>query len=524
MRQETKFALPPLAGLSALMILLFTTPFAVAQADSPPPVPAEEQPEALTSGPVHEAFAQPVELESEAAVVAPKAPPANIEEEPPAERPQGDNYVWVPGYWSWDQDRNDYIWVSACWRVAPDNMSWVPGYWNQTDAGYEWVAGFWTAAGQKEMEYLPQPPAVENVAAPGEPPSADQVWVPPVNYWADGRFVLRRGYWLTAQPGWLWTPSHYVWTPRGYVFCAGHWDYPLERRGVLFAPVYFPRPIYTRVGYRYSPSIVIGVGDLSLNLFTYPRYRHYYFGDYYDASYVKVGIYPRYEVTTRHTWYDPIYVYDGWSHRRTDPHWDEHERHEFEVRRDDRNLRPSRTYREQETRLAKLPEAQRRNVRVAESYKTVVTSKTTNVKFEQINTDTRRKIETQAVDARKYGDQRRTWEASPRAKEPVRTERNTPAPKETKPEERRTPPAERTPAPRVEERKPTGTEERRTTSERKTDITPARDVHRTDSEKVKVPPSSISGRGRDAGGGKTPDAPSSERDRRDAPRDSGKGK
>lgn len=210
-------------------------------------------------------------------------------------------------------------------------------------------------------------------------------------------------------------------------------------------------------------------------------------------------------------------MHDRWSNRRTEPRWDERERREYEVRRDDRNLRPSRTYREQETRLAKLPEAQRRNVRVAEPLKTMVSSRTTTVKFEQINTDARRKIQTQSVDVSKYRDQRRTWESLPRTKEPVRTERNAPGPKETKP-------ADRTPTTRVEERKPTGTEERRTPTQRKTDITPARDVHRTDSEKVKIPPSSINGRGRDAGGGKTPDAPSSERERRDTPRDQGKGR
>ena len=32
---------------------------------------------------------------------------------------EGAQFVWVPGYWSWDADRNGYIWVSACWRAAP---------------------------------------------------------------------------------------------------------------------------------------------------------------------------------------------------------------------------------------------------------------------------------------------------------------------------------------------------------------------------------------------------------------------
>lgn len=531
---------PALFHGALAIALLCLNSYAQPASDAPPPVPAEEQPEVLTSGPVHEAFAQPVELQSEAAVVAPTAPPANIEEEPPAERPQGDNYVWVPGYWSWDTDRKSYIWVSACWRVAPDNMSWVPGYWNQTDDGYEWVAGFWTASGAKEMEYLPAPPAVEDVAPPGEPPNADQVWVPPCQYWTDGRYVLRRGYWLTPQAGWVWTPSHYVWTPHGYVFCAGHWDYPLERRGVLFAPVYFPRPIYTRVGFTYSPSIVVDIGDLSVNLFTCPRYRHYYFGDYYDAGYEQEGIYPRFEVDRIHTWYDPIYVHDRWEHRRSDPQWEAHERHDFEVRRDDKNLRPARTYREQETRLARLPEAQRKNVRVAETYKTVVSSKTTSMKFEQVSTEARKKIQTQAADVHKFRDDRRTWEAPARGKTET-TGRETPAVREpsrentarprtnepaVKPEERRTTPPDRTVTPKpeerrtppAEERRKPGTEERRTTGERTPAVVPARDVHRTEPERVKIPTPSVSGKSHDTGGGaeRTPSQPTGEHQSRDS--------
>lgn len=39
-------------------------------ADQPPPIPAEEQPEVLTQGPVNEAFAQPIDLEGQTGLVA----------------------------------------------------------------------------------------------------------------------------------------------------------------------------------------------------------------------------------------------------------------------------------------------------------------------------------------------------------------------------------------------------------------------------------------------------------------------
>jgi hypothetical protein len=122
----------PILHLSLIAVLSFSATAAFSQQVAqtvPPPMPAQEQPEVLTRGPVHEAFAEPVNLEFQAGLVAPTQPPANIEEIPPADRPAGDHFVWVPGYWSWDADRSGYIWVSACWRVAPPDMSWMPGYY-----------------------------------------------------------------------------------------------------------------------------------------------------------------------------------------------------------------------------------------------------------------------------------------------------------------------------------------------------------------------------------------------------------
>jgi len=121
-----------------MVIMLTTWSFPLyGAADEPPPVPAQEQPEVLTSGPVHEAFAEPVNLQVQGGLVAPIEPPANIVEYPPAERPAGSQYVWVPGYWAWDNDRHDYIWVSACWRAVPPNRYWVPGYWSRAANGWE---------------------------------------------------------------------------------------------------------------------------------------------------------------------------------------------------------------------------------------------------------------------------------------------------------------------------------------------------------------------------------------------------
>ena len=217
--------------MKTAIVLIITTLFAVAplfgeDATQPPPTPAEEQPEVLTRGPVHEAFAEPVDLNTQAPLVAPTQPPANITENPPAEKPTGDQFVWVPGYWAWDSERNSYIWVSGCWRAAPPSRYWVPGYWSKTDMGWQWVPGFWASTSNvQQIEYLPAPPAIADVSPPGPPPTDDNIWVPPCWYWYQGQYVWRAGYWVVAQDGWVWGPSHYVCTPRGYVFVAGHWDY-----------------------------------------------------------------------------------------------------------------------------------------------------------------------------------------------------------------------------------------------------------------------------------------------------------
>jgi hypothetical protein len=369
--------------------------------DQPPPLPSEEQPEVLTRGPVNEAFAQPVNLEEESGFIAPKAPPADIEETPPEERPTGEQFAWIPGYWAWDSDRNEYIWVSGCWRAVPPGKYWVPGYWTEVVNGWRWVAGFWAPVTSKEIEYLPAPPAVTYV----EPPVTvvpDKIWVPPCWYWSHGRYTLRAGYWIDAREDWVWIPSHYVWTPRGYVFVNGHWDYPLRRRGVLFSPLYFPGNIYTRVRFSYSLSIVIDIGNLEFALFTRPRYCHYYFGDYYDSFYIGIGIFPWFECLSRHTWYDPIYLHDRWRHRKDGPRWRQHEKREYARRRTHKNLRPPRTYREMERKVRNMRGSQRRNFEVAVPMKRHMEKETTTFKPRQNKSEVRRQISRHADDVNRY--------------------------------------------------------------------------------------------------------------------------
>src|SRR5262249_52882676 len=137
------------AGMSARSITrLFTSPLAtilcwsaVGLAQQPPPAnpPPDDAPavpkgvEVLARGPVHEAFAT-LAAEPVAAKPVPKKPPKALDEMPPDEKPEGD-VIWMPGYWHYDDERQDFMWVSGVWRTPPPGKRWVAGYWRDEGDG-----------------------------------------------------------------------------------------------------------------------------------------------------------------------------------------------------------------------------------------------------------------------------------------------------------------------------------------------------------------------------------------------------
>jgi hypothetical protein len=192
-----------------------------------------------------------------------------------------------------------------------------------------------------------------------------------------------------------------VRTPRGFLFISGYWDYSLDRRGVLFAPVYFGQPFYMQPGYFLSPSITLDLGTLQFSLFTYPSYSHYCFGDYYDDSFVRLGIFPWFEVERHHRWYDPVFEYSRWDYGRRDPGWLDRERHDYDQRRADRNLRPPDTYRELEARRAGIPQDQRRDFLAARPLNEVVSNPQAPVRFQRLDRDEQRRIANEATEIRR---------------------------------------------------------------------------------------------------------------------------
>jgi hypothetical protein len=370
----------------------------------------EQGVQVLTRGPVHEAFAGIITSNPEPGVVVPKAPPETIEEVPPDEKPEGANVTWIPGYWAWDDERTDYLWVSGVWRALPPGRQWVAGYWGKSAQGFQWTSGYWADATASETTYLPAPPATVEVGPNIEAPSADYGWTPGCWVWYEGRFAWRPGYWVEGRSDWDWSPAYYAWTPRGYVFVDGYWDYSVERRGVLFAPVYFESGVYARRGYHYSPTIAIGVGVFSDHLFLRPRYHHYYFGDYYAAGYSSGGFYASFSFESRHYGYDPIFAHERWEHRQ-DHEWEHHVETTYQYRRDHEDARPPRTWAAQRS-ISVSVKSKDSSLGVATSFDQLSKRKDGPMRFQPVARKEKQQLIQREQEVRKSRDERRTLEAN----------------------------------------------------------------------------------------------------------------
>ncbi len=300
----------------------------------------------LARGPLHEAFAEVVPYDPQPGMIVSEAPPKPIEELVPEQKPEGEGYEWIGGYWAWDDDRNDFLWISGVWRIPPPETQWVPGYWIEAQGGWQWVSGYWAPLGNEQaysVEYLPAPPATLEVGPSSPAPSDDYFWTS--GYWVryQGHYVWRAGHWSQARTSWIWIPARYVWTPRGCVYVPGHWDYTLQRRGLCFSPVYFHRPIYLHVGFRFRPRVVIYGNLLHQHLFCRPRYGHYYFGDYYASRYEGIGIYPWFSFSLGQRACQPIYSYHRWYFHDRDPDWADRVHRWHRYHRDHERARPPHT-------------------------------------------------------------------------------------------------------------------------------------------------------------------------------------
>ncbi len=304
--------------------------------DANAPPPATPGVEVLARGPVHEAFATPT-TEAVPTQTVNKAPPPTIDEMPPSEKPTGDS-AWIGGYWAWDDDRHDYLWVSGVWRAPPPGKKWVAGYWKQDNQDYRWVPGFWMqnqatsnsemrTTPQDQITYLPEPPKPPNTAPSGQAPNTESFYVPGHWEWRaagyqtgpDGTQTFRpagyawvAGYWAKVQPGYVWVSAHYAWSPTGYVYIPGYWDLAVANRGVMYAPVVID-PLVVGPGFVYTPGFIVSDSLFIGNLWIRPSFGHYYYGDYYGGVYAGIGFQSAYVYGGLH--YDPIIAYARYENR-----------------------------------------------------------------------------------------------------------------------------------------------------------------------------------------------------------------
>jgi hypothetical protein len=402
---------PTKGCLAVLLVLLIGLNWCLAICQAQPANGEAAGAQVLTRGPVHEAFAGIVSYNPEPGIVVTKTPPGVIEEMPPDVKPEGDNVTWIPGYWAWDDERNDFLWVSGTWRALPPGRAWIAGYWGTTSQGYQWTSGYWADAAANETTYLPAPPATVEAGPNIEAPSPDYWWTPGCWVWYGGRYAWGPGYWMPGRADWNWCPSHYVWTPRGYIFVGGFWDYPIERRGVIFAPVYFESGgYYGRPGYFYSPTIVIDLGVFSDHLFLRPSYCHYYFGDYYAPSYLQIGFYASFSFQSSRHGYDPIYSHQRWEHRQ-DREWEHRTAAAYEYRRDHETARPPRTWAAQRNLNPDTAESRQNHVVMAAAIDQLARRKDGAVKFQPVVKAERQKLAQRSQEVQQARDQRRTLEA-----------------------------------------------------------------------------------------------------------------
>lgn len=165
-------------GMVAAQVVLITLGAAAAGGQEEDAATDDPGAQVLTRGPVHEAFAGIVTYNPEPGVIVEKAPPAAIEELPPELRPAGDNISWIPGYWGWDDERSDYLWISGTWRALPPGRQWTTGYWASAGQGYQWISGYWADSSVREVTYLPKPPVTVESGPNVEAPSRDHSWTP----------------------------------------------------------------------------------------------------------------------------------------------------------------------------------------------------------------------------------------------------------------------------------------------------------------------------------------------------------
>lgn len=239
------------------------------------------------NGPIHEAFVTPSSGRLLLDSIA-EQPPEDIAERIPRQNDMQSE--WVSGYWHWDFDLHDFVWVSGVWRRPPPGHQWIIGFWKSFEEEWVWIPGYWSKTAPENADYIgvaPPDPIDENM---GPPPSGNYFWNP--GHWFflydknDYQWVP--GHWEELDPNWVFIPSHYTWRPGGYVYISAYWDWTLEERGTAYSAVIID-PDY-RYQIVFEPILVLKPEMIIRRLFVhYPDYltvvhhNYHYHQDYWNS-------------------------------------------------------------------------------------------------------------------------------------------------------------------------------------------------------------------------------------------------
>lgn len=184
-----------------------------------------------------------------------KAPPEPIKETPTAS--ENPNLTWISGYWEWSEELGNFIWITGVWRMSPPGMVWIPSVWHPLDGG-EWalLKGFWLERPLEEAVFIEKRPPDAVVQVPGISDSSNYFWN--AGYWSYNQTTKEydwiSGSWDLFDPNWVLATPHYEWRPQGYLFIPAYWDWPLDKRGVPYAPVSVSKSDRAS---EFSPSVVM---------------------------------------------------------------------------------------------------------------------------------------------------------------------------------------------------------------------------------------------------------------------------
>ena len=74
-------------------------------------------------------------------IIVAQAPPAPPPPEAVPPRPTQD-YAWVPGYWTWRNER--YEWMAGHWEIPPrSDAVWIAPRWEPESGSYRFYEGYW---------------------------------------------------------------------------------------------------------------------------------------------------------------------------------------------------------------------------------------------------------------------------------------------------------------------------------------------------------------------------------------------